>query len=58
MGQLIDDLLAFSRLSRQPLTKQTVGAGGPVRQALTDLHAMQGARLLDFRIGALPLLPG
>ncbi len=55
MGQLIDDLLAFSRLSRQPLTKQTVAPADLVRQALTDLRAMQGARLLDFRIGALPL---
>jgi light-regulated signal transduction histidine kinase (bacteriophytochrome) len=55
MGQLIDDLLAFSRLSRQPLTKQTVAPADLVRQALTDLHAMQGERRIDFRIGALPL---
>ena len=55
MGQLIDDLLAFSRLSRQPLTKQTVAPADLVRQALNDLRAMQGERRLDFRIGALPL---
>ena len=54
MGQLIDDLLAFSRLSRQPLTKQTVAPADLVRQVLTDLRAMQRERRLDFRIGALP----
>jgi signal transduction histidine kinase len=55
MGQLIDDLLAFSRLSRQPLTKQPVAPADLVRQALNDLRPMQGERYIDFRIGALPL---
>jgi light-regulated signal transduction histidine kinase (bacteriophytochrome) len=55
MGQLIDDLLAFSRLSRQPLTKQPVAPADLVRQALNDLRPMQGERHINFRIGALPL---
>jgi light-regulated signal transduction histidine kinase (bacteriophytochrome) len=54
MGQLIDDLLAFSRLSRQALSKQPVPPEDLVRQALHDLHAMQEERHIDFRIGALP----
>ena len=55
MGQLIDDLLAFARLSRQPLTKQPVAPADLVRQALNELRAMQGERRIDFRIGDLPL---
>jgi signal transduction histidine kinase len=54
MGQLIDDLLAFSRLSRQPLSKQMVAPAELVRQARQDLRAMQEDRHIDFRIGALP----
>jgi signal transduction histidine kinase len=54
MGQLIDDLLAFSRLSRQPLSKQPVVPADLVQQALHDLRAMQEERHIDVRIGALP----
>ena len=55
MGQLIDDLLAFARLSRQPLTKQPVAPADLVRQALNDLRVMQGERRIDFRTDDLPL---
>ena len=55
MGQLIDDLLAFARLSRQPLTKQPVAPADLVRQALSDLRVMQGERRIDFRMDDLPL---
>jgi signal transduction histidine kinase len=54
MGQLIDDLLAFARLSRQALSKLPVAPADVVRQTLSDLRAMQGERRIDFRIGALP----
>ena len=55
MGQLIDDLLAFARLSRQPLTRRPVAPADLVRQALSELRAMQGERRIDFIIGDLPL---
>jgi signal transduction histidine kinase len=55
MGQLIDDLLAFSRLSRQPLSKQPVAPADLVRQALSDLRPMQEGRRVNVTIGDLPL---
>ena len=38
MGKLIDDLLSFSRLSRQPLLKQAIAPADLVAQALRDLR--------------------
>ncbi len=54
MGQLIDDLLAFSRLGRKPLHRQWLQPDGLVRQVLDDLHAEQAGRRIDLVIGALP----
>jgi signal transduction histidine kinase len=55
MGQLIDDLLAFSRLSRQPLSKQPVAPADLVQQALNELRSIQEGRRINFTIGDLPL---
>jgi light-regulated signal transduction histidine kinase (bacteriophytochrome) len=55
MGQLIDDLLAFSRLSRQPLTKRAVAPADLVRRALEDLRSEQEGRCLDIRLADLPV---
>jgi signal transduction histidine kinase len=55
MGQLIDDLLAFSRLSRLPLSKQLVAPADLVQQARSDLRPMQEGRRVNFTLGALPL---
>ncbi len=58
MGELVDDLLAFSRLSRQPLRKQTVAPEDIVRQVLADLHAEQDRRQIEIVIGDLPACEG
>jgi light-regulated signal transduction histidine kinase (bacteriophytochrome) len=54
MGQLIDDLLTFSRLGRAPLRKQTVPASHLVREVLGDLGVQQEGRQIEFQIGELP----
>jgi signal transduction histidine kinase len=54
MGQLIDDLLAFSRLGRQSLTKRPVVLADLVRQVFSDLHTMQAGRRINLIVGALP----
>ena len=55
MGQLIDDLLAFSRLAGSRSPSSLWRQADLVRQALTDLRAMQREQRIDFRIDALPL---
>jgi len=54
MGHLIEDLLAFSRLSRQPLNKQMVAPAKLVREVLVDLRAEQEGRQVEFIVGDLP----
>ncbi len=54
MGLLIDDLLAFSHLSRQPLKKQLVRPADLVRQCLDELRAEQQGRRVEIAIGDLP----
>jgi PAS domain S-box-containing protein len=58
MGQLIDGLLAFSRLGRQPMQLQCVSPTELVRQALSELAPQQARRKLEFAIGDLPLCQG
>jgi two-component system sensor histidine kinase/response regulator len=53
MGQLIDGLLEFSRLSRQPLQKQPTRMDDIVRWALDELVPEQTARQLELNIGEL-----
>jgi light-regulated signal transduction histidine kinase (bacteriophytochrome) len=54
MGNLIDDLLAFSRLSRQPLSKRAVDLDDIVRQALSQLAVEREGRQVEVAIGQLP----
>src|SRR6185369_6592750 len=58
MGTLIDDLLAFSRLSRQALTKQPIFPDGLVRQILEELRGDQDGRSLDIVIEEMPQFHG
>jgi signal transduction histidine kinase len=53
MSQLIDDLLAFSRLGRQPLQTQPVNLPELVNQVIEETKAENGPRNLDFRVGDL-----
>jgi light-regulated signal transduction histidine kinase (bacteriophytochrome) len=54
MGQLIDDLLDFSRLTRQPLNRRLIPTGELVRQVLDDLRGEHAGRDVVMRVGDLP----
>jgi signal transduction histidine kinase len=54
MGQLVDDLLAFSRLGRQALNKHFVDPRKIVRQCLAELLKAQEGRQVEVIIGDLP----
>ncbi|MFI5090868.1 MAG: PAS domain S-box protein [Terriglobales bacterium] len=58
MGDLIDDLLAFSRLSRQPLARQPVNMEALVRGVLEELGPERNGRKIEFLDGALPATQG
>jgi light-regulated signal transduction histidine kinase (bacteriophytochrome) len=58
MGELIDDLLQFARLSRQPLDKRTVDTAKLVRDILAELNVEREERSIDVRIGELPPCQG
>lgn len=58
MGTLIDDLLAFSRLSRQALAKQSITPGSLARQILEELRGDQDGRQLDVVIQDMPQFQG
>ena len=55
MGKLIDDLLTFSRLGRQPLTKEPVSITNLVRHVLVDMSSEQENRQIEISVGDLPV---
>ena len=55
MGQLVDDLLAFSRLSRLPVRKQTVDVAALVKQCLDEMAQLRENRVVEIRVGELPI---
>ncbi len=57
MARLIEDLLAFSRLGRRALQKQTISPAEAARQALGELSADQQGREIQIAFGDLPLCP-
>ena len=54
MEQLIEALLTFSRLSRQPLTKRRVSLANLIRQVLDELKPEQEDRRVNIYIADLP----
>ena len=54
MGRLVDDLLAFARLGRQPLATQQVDPIAVAREALADLRPDQQGRCVDVALADLP----
>jgi PAS domain S-box-containing protein len=53
MGQLVDDLLAFSRLGRSPLSKRPVDLSALVRHCLDDLEGELAGRDVELTVGEL-----
>jgi len=58
MGQLIDDLLDFSRLGRKALVMSPVDMEATVKQLSDEALAASPDRKIEFRIGSLPRAHG
>lgn len=54
MGQLVDDLLRFSRLGRQPIRKQRLRPAELVKRCIDELEHAWQSRNVDFRLAPLP----
>lgn len=54
MEQLIADLLSFSHLGREPLSKQSVKMSALFHEVLQELRGELGDRCVDVRLGDLP----
>ena len=54
MGLLVDDLLRFSRLGRQPLARQLVPTGAIVEQSLREAQQQAAGRSVKVSVGDLP----
>lgn len=57
-GQLIDDLLEFSRLGRQGLTVDAVGMTELAREAIDELKVLQQDRKIDMLVVDVPSCKG
>src|SRR5918994_6474884 len=53
MAQLIDDLLTFSRLGRQPILRQVVSLDRMVRRLVDERNAEDPQRRIEVHIGSL-----
>ena len=54
MGRLVDDLLQFSRMGRQPLNKQLVSTAAIARRAVEQLQPAIEGRAIELTLGELP----
>ena len=58
MGRLIDAILNFSRMSRQPLITQTIYPSAMVRETLDELQPLTEGRKIEVTVEDLPPLTG
>ncbi len=58
MGQLIDDLLSFSRTGRQEMRFQNVDLGTIIREVREELEPEIAGRTIRWHIGDLPAIKG
>jgi len=58
MGNLIDDLLMFSRLGRQPINPNTIETAALVRSVLAELKPLYPGRTEGVEVGSLPATEG
>ena len=58
MGELIDDLLAFSRLSRREIRKSRIDMKALAKTVFKEQAAGEGETRIDFKIGRLPSAVG
>jgi PAS domain S-box-containing protein len=58
MGNLIDDLLAFSRIGRAETHKKMVSLEQLVQEALSEVRQETEGRTIVWKVGALPTLYG
>ncbi len=58
MGNLIDDLLSFSRIGRAETQKTLVSLEQLVKEALSEVRQDAGGRNIAWKIGALPTCYG
>ena len=58
MGQLIDDLLVFSRMGRQEMLQTTVNLNQLIQTILYDLRLDLQGRQISWTIASLPDIPG
>jgi PAS domain S-box-containing protein len=58
MGELIDNLLTFSRLSRQSVNRQLMDISKLVQNVLDELKPQRDGRQIEIKIGELPACHG
>ena len=58
MGTLIDDLLSFARMGRQPMAKTEVDLAALAREVAAELEPEARGRVVRWRFGALPIVTG
>jgi PAS domain S-box-containing protein len=54
MGQLIDDLLSFSRVGRNEITRSRIDMSGVVRGVIAELEPLEEGAGIEFVVESLP----